>query len=139
MMVQSIDQGDQTKNPLNVNRHMSGIDHLRLDGSLLQLFVAVMETGSISSAAERLNVSQSAVSHQIEKLRAIVGDPLFVKSGRGIVPTARAEGLVEQARVLLSQLERFAKVTEFHASALRKTFTIAANDMQRDLLLPPLA
>lgn len=138
MMAQSIDQGNLTKNPRNINRHMSGIDHLRLDGSLLQLFVAVMETGSISSAAERLNVSQSAVSHQIEKLRAIVGDPLFVKSGRGIVATARAEGLLEQARVLLGQLERFAKVTEFHANALRQTFTIAANDLQRDLLLPPL-
>ena len=138
MMGESIDQSDPTKNPLNVNRCMSGIDHLRLDGSLLRLFVAVMETGSISSAADRLSVSQSAVSHQIEKLRAIVGDPLFVKSGRGIVATARAEGLVEQARVLLDQLESFAKVTDFHPGALRRTFTIAANDLQRDLLLPSL-
>lgn len=89
-MVHSIDQGDLTKKPLNVKRHMSGIDHLRLDGNLLQLFVAVMETGSISNVAERLNVSQSAVSHQVEKLRAIVGDPLFVKSGPGIVATPRA-------------------------------------------------
>jgi hypothetical protein len=82
--------GRSDKKPLNVNRRMSGIDHLRLDGNLLQFFVAVMETGSISNAAERLNLSQSAVSHQVEKLRAIVGDPLLVKSGRGIVATARA-------------------------------------------------
>lgn len=45
---------------------------------------------------------------------------------------------MEQARALLAQLERFANVAEFHPSVLRPTFTIAANDLQRDLLLPLL-
>jgi hypothetical protein len=50
------------------------------------LLLAVVEEGSVTRAAQRLGVTQSAVSHLLDKLRAIVGDPLFVKSGRGIVP-----------------------------------------------------
>lgn len=117
---------------------MNPLDHSHLDGKLLQLLVAVVEEGSITRAAQRLGVTQSAVSHLIGKLRAIVGDPLVVKSGRGIVPTARAEALAVQARTLLEEMRRFAVSTEFDPERLRSTFTIAANDFQRDLLLPPL-
>jgi DNA-binding transcriptional LysR family regulator len=117
---------------------MSKFDYSDLDGHLLQLLVAVVEVGSITGAAQRLGVTQSAVSHVLDKLRAITGDPLFVKSGRGIVATAHAQQLAEQARELLSSLERFATSAEFVPSRWRATFTIAANDFQRDLLLPPL-
>jgi hypothetical protein len=68
---------------------MSELDHLDLDGHLLRLLLAVVDEGSITRAAQRLGVTQSAVSHLLDKLRAIVGDPLFVKSGRGIVATAQ--------------------------------------------------
>ena len=118
---------------------MNQSDWSALDARLLQLLVAVLETGSITAAAQRLGVTQSAVSHQLDKLRAIVGDPLFVKSGRGIVATARAEELGSQARALLRQLQQFAQSGEFDPGRWRTTLTIAANDFQRDLLLPALA
>lgn len=118
---------------------MSKFDWSSLDANLLQLLVAVVETGSITQAAHRLGVTQSAVSHQLDKLRAITADPLFVKSGRGIVPTARAEGLAQQARDLLHRLQQFAHSERFDPAQWRVTLTIAANDFQRDLLLPPLA
>lgn len=117
---------------------MSKFDYSDLDGRLLQLLVAVIEAGSITGAAQRLGVTQSAVSHLLDKLRAITGDPLFVKAGRGIVATAHAIQLADQARELLSSMERFATVGEFTPAVWRTTFTIAANDFQRDLLLPPL-
>jgi len=117
---------------------MSKFDYSDLDGRLLQLLVAVVEAGSVTGAAQRLGVTQSAVSHLLDKLRAITGDPLFVKSGRGIVATVHAEQLAEQARELLSAMERFATSGEFSPAHWRTTFTIAANDYQRDLLLPPL-
>ncbi|MDE1951145.1 MAG: LysR family transcriptional regulator, partial [Burkholderiales bacterium] len=60
---------------------MSQFDHSDLDGHLLQLLVAVIEEGSITRAAHRLGVTQSAVSHLLDKLRVIVGDPLFIRSG----------------------------------------------------------
>jgi DNA-binding transcriptional LysR family regulator len=119
-------------------KHMSKFDHLDLDGHLLVLLMAVVETGSVTRAAERLGVTQSAVSHLLDKLRAITGDPLFVKSGRGIVATERAEKLAAQARELLSALHGFAQSDPFDPAQWKAHITIAANDFQRDLLLPAL-
>jgi len=118
---------------------MSKVDWSSLDAGLLQLLVGVLDAGSITAAAQRLGVTQSAVSHLLNKLRSITGDALFVKSGRGIVATARAEALGVQARELLRDLERFARSGGFEPSRWQTTFTIAANDFQRDLLLPALA
>lgn len=117
---------------------MNDFDHLQLDGRLLQGLVAVLEERSVTRAAERLGMTQSAVSHLLERLRTLVGDPLFVKSGRGIVATARAESLAIQARVLLDEMRRFVAGAPFDRANLRTTFTVAANDLQRDLLLPLL-
>lgn len=117
---------------------MKNFDWSDLDVHLLRLLVTVVETGSVTGAAQRLGVTQSAVSHLLDKLRAIVGDPLFVKSGRGIVATARAEALAPQARELLAALERFARAEAFDPARWHATLTIAANDLQRDVLLPPL-
>ncbi|MGV1046800.1 LysR family transcriptional regulator [Limnohabitans sp.] len=117
---------------------MSNFDWLDLDAKLLRLLVTVVDTGSITGAAQRLGVTQSAVSHLLDKLRGITGDVLFAKSGRGIVATARADALAERARALLGDLERFAYSENFDPSQWRTTFTIAANDFQRDALLPSL-
>jgi DNA-binding transcriptional LysR family regulator len=117
---------------------MRKIDHSNLDGRLLLLLIAVVETGSITAAAQRLGVTQSAVSHLLDKLRAITGEPLFVKSGRGIVATTQAHDLAVQARELLSSMKRFANSGEFDPARWQTTFTVAANDFQREVLLPPL-
>jgi len=117
---------------------MSAIDHSDIDGRLLQVLLAVTEERSVTRAAARLDVTQSAVSHQLDRLRTITGDALFVKSGRGIVPTARAETLAEHARRLLDELRSFAQGGSFEPAAFEGTVTIAANDLQRDLLLPLL-
>lgn len=117
---------------------MRDFDHSDLDGHLLHLLLAVVEEGSITRAAHRLGVTQSAVSHLLDKLRAIVGDPLFVKSGRGIVATARAQELAVQARLLLDSMRSFVTPEQFDPAQLQTTLTIAANDLQRDLLLPAL-
>jgi len=117
---------------------MKIFNHLDLDGHLLQLLSTVIEQGSVTAAAHQLGVTQSAVSHQLDRLRAIVGDALFVKSGRGIVPTARAEALALQAQGLLTQMQGFVHHGSFEAARLTQCFTIAANDLQRDLLLPRL-
>jgi len=117
---------------------MSKFDYSDLDGRLLKLLLAVVEAGSVTGAAQQLGVTQSAVSHLLDKLRAITGDPLFVKSGRGIVATARAEDLAVQARELLASMASFAQSGAFDPARWQTTFAIAANDFQRDVLLPPL-
>lgn len=118
---------------------MNESDGSGLDARLLQLLLTVLDSGSVTAAAQRLGVTQSAVSHGLDRLRAITGDPLFVKAGRGIVATARAEALALPARELLGSLERFARLGSFDPARWQTTFTIAANDFQRDLLLPALA
>ena len=117
---------------------MSKFDHLDLDGHALRLFLAVLEEGSVSRAAGRLGLTQSAVSHALTKLRAILSDPLFVKSGRGIVATAHAQALADPARRLLATLKDFSRAAAFDARATDLALTVAANDLQRDLVLPGL-
>lgn len=115
---------------------MKKIDHLALDGHALELFLAVLEEGSVTAAARRLDLTQSAVSHSLGKLRRIVGDPLFAKSGRGIIATAHAQALAAKARELIDDMRAFSGGASFDASSARLSLTIAANDFQRDLLLP---
>lgn len=115
---------------------MKKIDHLVLDGHSLQLFLTVLEQGSVTAAAERLEMTQSAVSHAVQKLRRVVGDPLFVKSGRGIVATAHALTLAARARALIEGLEDFARAPEFDPAQARLSLTVGANDFQAELLLP---
>ena len=74
----------------------------------------------------------------LAKLRRIVGDPLFVKAGRGVVATARAIELAGKASALLDGMRAFANSDSFDSAAFDGEFVIAANDMQRDLLLPAL-
>jgi DNA-binding transcriptional LysR family regulator len=97
-----------------------------------------LEEGSVSGAAGRLGVTQSAVSHALIKLRTILKDPLFVKSGRGIVATAHAQALAEPARRLVAGLKEFAASQAFDARTTALSLTVAANDLQRDLVLPGL-
>jgi DNA-binding transcriptional LysR family regulator len=117
---------------------MRNFDHFDLDGRLLRTLVVVHEEGSVTRAAQRLGVTQSAVSHMLDKLREIVGDPLFVKSGRSVVATAQAGELAGRARLLLDQLQEFSSKSHFDPAKVSTTLTIAANDLQRDLLLPTL-
>lgn len=117
---------------------MSRIDPLDIDGRLLALLVAVVEARSVTRAAERLGVTQSAVSHGLERLRALAGEPVVVRSGRGVVPTARALLLADRARALLEGLATLAEDGRFDPAAFEGCLQIAANPLQRDLLLPRL-
>jgi DNA-binding transcriptional LysR family regulator len=117
---------------------MNVIDHLSLDGHALRLLVTVAEAGSVTAAAARLGLTQSAVSHALDRLRAITGDPLFVRRGRGIVATPQAGVLVQRARLLIDELRAFSELAGFDPARWQGVFTVAANDLQRDLLLPPL-
>lgn len=118
--------------------YMSKFDHLDLDGHLLKVLTVVVQEGSVTRAAQVLGVTQSAVSHVLDKLREITGDPLFVKSGRGIVATARAERLAVDAQQLLKNLQQFAQSGDFDPARWTGVVTVAANDFQREVLLPAL-
>ncbi len=73
--------------------------HIRhVDLNLIAVFDAIMSEGNLSSAGQRLGMSQSAVSHALSRLRSITGDELFVRTGRGMRPTAHALSLAAPLR-----------------------------------------
>ena len=89
----------------------------RPDLNLLVVFDAVARTGSVTKAADILALSQPAISHALNRLRDLVGDPLFVRSREGLVPTPRAakmmapvSGVLQSARTALAD-ERFDPLT----------------------------
>src|SRR6186713_2483094 len=84
---------------------MSDIDQnqlRRLDGGLLLVFRELLRTGRASIAAERLGLSQPAISHGLNRLRDLFGDPLFVRRPHGFEPTRRALELGPQVDALIS-------------------------------------
>lgn len=107
-----------------------------LDLNLLVALHALLETNSVTRAAERLNTSPPAMSRTLARLRRVYGDPLLVRAGRELVPTPRAlelrfevSALVEQGRALL------AKPDTVDPTALVRGFALHVDDA----VLPELA
>lgn len=117
---------------------MKNFDFERLDGQLLRTFLIILEESSVSVAAERLGVTQSTVSHALNKLRAILGDPLFVRSGQGLTPTETALALKTPVLDVLDRLQSLTDLRPFDPRSETMHFVVAANDMQRDLIFPRL-
>lgn len=79
--------------PISLLIDMNEINISSLDLNLLKTFEALYEEGSASRAGLRLGITQSAVSATLKRLRQWYGDPLFVRTGRGLMPTPRAHEL----------------------------------------------
>jgi DNA-binding transcriptional LysR family regulator len=106
---------------------MRVVDTSQISGRLLKVFITVFDEMSVSRAAERLDSSQSTISHNIEKLRSILGDTLFLQCGRGIVPSARAVALAPKVRHLLAEMEILADGGDYDPLQDQSTITIATN------------
>ncbi|MFK7870636.1 MAG: LysR family transcriptional regulator [Roseobacter sp.] len=114
---------------------MSNTDTSSIDVKLLRTFLAVFETGSVTKAAESLKTSQSATSHNLERLRRCIGDPLFVKSGRGIRPTQTAVAIAGRVSEIVTSIDGLPLQADYHACDDTTEFTIATNVTE---LLPAL-
>lgn len=100
---------------------------------------ALLETGSVTHAAELLGLTQSAVSHTLRGLREIFDDELFVRVGAEMVPTPRALALRVPLRRALSELERAVSApVEFDPTTEERTFTLAMADSFALTFLPQL-
>jgi DNA-binding transcriptional LysR family regulator len=97
-----------------------------LDLNLLVVLDVVLEEGSVSRAAARLNMSVPAVSRALGRLRAALGDPLMVRSGRGLQPTAAALDLKPRVRALVDQARALLDTGTAAPRALARTFTVLA-------------
>lgn len=81
------------------------MDWRRIDLNLLKVLAVMLEERSVARCAERLFVSPSAVSHALAKLRQMFSDPLFVRTGGGMLPTARAQSLERSLSLLKAVLD----------------------------------
>jgi DNA-binding transcriptional LysR family regulator len=108
---------------------MNEIDLRRFDLNLLIVFEVLMTERSVSRAAERLGRTQSAVSHSLSRLRSQLGDPLLIKGGVRMQPTAVALDLIEQTRPMLRGIQRVLSPRYvFDPASSRRVFRVAAPD-----------
>lgn len=104
----------------------------------LQVFVMVAETGSIRRAAERLVVSQPAVSSTLASLERIVGVDLTAKAGRGIELTEAGRTMERYARILLGLVDEAVEAVRFADDPMSAPVRIGATTAAADNMLPPL-
>lgn len=110
----------------------------RPDLNLLMIFDAVARTGSVTKAARRVSLSQPAVSHALNRLRDLLGDPLFVRSGNTLVPTRHAESLILPVREILDSASQIFAPPVFDPATALQTFHIGASDYAMMTVLPDL-
>ncbi|WP_028228745.1 LysR family transcriptional regulator [Paraburkholderia ferrariae] len=110
-----------------------------LDLNLIPYLVAMEDARNVSRAAERLGVSQPRVSTALGKLREYFGDPLFVRTSRGMEPTPRALALIPAARDALIRIEKgMLDAQDFDPATSTHTFSIALSDVGEIVFLPRL-
>lgn len=110
-----------------------------LDLNLLRLFDAVYRTGNVSRAAELLDLTQPAASQGLSRLRALLHDPLFTRTARGMQPTPKAQRLADPVREALATIEQaLGETAGFEPARSSRTFRIHLSDIGESRFLPEL-
>jgi len=117
---------------------MNGVHFNTLDLNLLRVFDALIEERSVTRAGERLGLSQSAISHALNRLRYLLNDELFVRVPEGMRPTPRAAEIAPRLREGLLQLQLALSPGEFVPEQTDRRFTITCGEYVGTVLMPRL-
>jgi DNA-binding transcriptional LysR family regulator len=110
-----------------------------IDLNLLVALDALLAEENVTEAARRCHVTQSAMSHSLAKLRALLGDELLVRTPAGMSPTPRARALAQPlARALAELRSVVASGSAFEPATARRVFTIGTSDYGSSVLIPAL-
>jgi len=109
-----------------------------IDLNLLRVFDALFEMRSVTRVADRLGLTQSAVSHALGRLRRVLDDPLFIRSPQGLQPSTRAVQIAPGVRASLQQLRDTLAPSRFDPASATRSFTIAAGAYFCALIVPAL-
>jgi len=110
-----------------------------IDLNLLVVFEAIFSAGNISKAAELSDISQPALSNALARLRKQLNDPLFVRKGNGVIPTARAEEMILPIREALAAIQRSIEpVAEFDPTTTERHFKLMIADPLEPIVVPAL-
>lgn len=113
------------------------MDIKSVDLNLLPVLDALLRHRSVTLAARELDMSQSAVSTALGRLRDTLGDQLFVRTGRGMLPTPRASQLTEPVTAILDKLrDEVLSASGFVAADSERTFTLGLSDVGSYVLWP---
>src|SRR5215469_11793827 len=107
-----------------------------LDLNLLVALGSLLEEVSVSRAADRVALSQPAMSHALKRLRTLLGDPLLVRVGPRMQLTARGEALRHPVKDVLSRVRDLLVMEKFDVMRSTRTFQLFVSDYAGDLLLP---
>lgn len=111
----------------------------RVDMNLIVYLDVLLKERNVTRAAQRLGISQPAMSNGLRRLRDLFGDPLLVRTSDGMMPTERAQELEPLVRVALQGLERAIQPrASFNAEESKRVFRMMASDYAESTLLPPL-
>lgn len=111
----------------------------RIDLNLFVIFDVIYQEGNLTRTAERLHLSQPAVSHALSRLRTHFNDPLFERSGKGMLPTPLAKAMIEPIRSALQQFEATLNTEQiFEPENANRVFSLAARDIMEATALPIL-
>ncbi|WP_437914045.1 LysR family transcriptional regulator [Sorangium sp. So ce302] len=114
-------------------------DVATVDLNLVRVLGALLDERHLTRAGKRLGLTQSATSHALGRLRRLFGDPLFVRTSRGLAPTARAQELAEPVREAMRALDRCFRAEEpFVAASAARSFSVATADYGSFVLAPKL-
>lgn len=110
-----------------------------VDLNLFLVFHAIYLTRSVTLAGERLNMTQSATSNALKRLRERLNDPLFVKTTNGMMPTPLADRLFDPIEAGITQLtEAIDQGREFDVNNSNRIFKVAINDIGQLVVIPRL-
>jgi DNA-binding transcriptional LysR family regulator len=110
-----------------------------IDLNLLRVFDTLMDLRSVTKTADRLSLTQSAISHALGRLRVAIGDSLFVRGPGGLQPTARALEIAPGVHEGLTRLRDAMVPTAFDPAITDRRFVLAAGTYFCALLVPLLA
>lgn len=115
------------------------VNFATFDLNLLRVLDAILREGSTTRAGDRLNLSQSAVSNALARLRHALGDDLFIRRGNRLVPTDFAASIADGVHEELNRIENLLTAPDtFEPLAATGTFKISASDFFAELLMPAL-
>jgi DNA-binding transcriptional LysR family regulator len=118
--------------------NIDGMNLASLDLNLLVALQALLEESSVGQAADKVSLSQPAMSHALKRLRSLLNDPLLVRVGARMQLTARAEALRYPVQDALSRVRDLLVGEGFEPERSSRTFRLYVGDNAGDLLLPPL-
>lgn len=118
---------------------MAGVNLKNLDLNLLVVFEAIYSSGNISRAAERLAMSQPAVSNSLARLRHLLDDQLFLRARRGVEPTIKAKAMIGPVRDALALIKRELGGDEaIDLATYKRQFRILMFDPLDVIMMPPV-